>query len=219
MRNSLSPRGVHSRQGLLCLILLVSSVHAVPASPQPIDRQALVTRHNVVLTQPDPWSTLQVGNGEFAFAVDITGLQTFPADYRKGIQLGTQAQWAWATDPNPEGYRAEDVFSPYDAHGRVVVYADGLGKLKHSANPDRAKKANAWLRENPHRLQLGRLGLVLRDHRGTPVTLAGLEKTRQVLDLWAGAIQSQFSCPAPPSLWQITQSGTKPATFLIWVRL
>jgi hypothetical protein len=49
----------------------------VPAY-SPIDRQALVTRHNPVLTAIDPLSPLTVGNGEFAFGADVTGLQTFP---------------------------------------------------------------------------------------------------------------------------------------------
>ena len=43
----------------------------------PIDRKALVTRHNPVLHQLDPLSPLSIGNGEFAFTADITGLQTF----------------------------------------------------------------------------------------------------------------------------------------------
>jgi hypothetical protein len=43
----------------------------------PIDRHAMVTRHNVVLTAADVQSPLSVGNGEFAFTADATGLQTF----------------------------------------------------------------------------------------------------------------------------------------------
>ncbi|UCD52416.1 MAG: hypothetical protein JSW27_07215, partial [Phycisphaerales bacterium] len=43
-----------------------------------IDRGSVVNRHNVTLTAPDPLTPLSVGNGEFAFNADITGLQTFP---------------------------------------------------------------------------------------------------------------------------------------------
>ena len=43
-----------------------------------IDRHALVTRHNVTINKPDPLATLSLGNGEFAFTADITGLQTLP---------------------------------------------------------------------------------------------------------------------------------------------
>lgn len=45
--------------------------------PMTIDRRVLV-RHHITLTQPDALSPLSVGNGEFAFTTDITGLQTFP---------------------------------------------------------------------------------------------------------------------------------------------
>jgi protein tyrosine phosphatase (PTP) superfamily phosphohydrolase (DUF442 family) len=46
-----------------------------------IDRRALVTRHNPTLRRADPLSPLSLGNGEFAFTADITGLQTFPRFY------------------------------------------------------------------------------------------------------------------------------------------
>lgn len=176
----------------LVSVLLCTACAGWADSNLPIDRYALVTRHNVVLTHADPFATLQAGNGEFAIGVDITGLQTFPAHYREGIQLGTQAQWAWGSAANPENFTLDDVMSPYDAHGRQVLYADGLGKLKNAANSERARKANAWLRENPHRLQLGRLGIKLQHTDGTTVTLAELRRIRQTLDLWSGIISSQF---------------------------
>lgn len=170
------------------------AAHRLRAIPTPglIDRRAVVTRHNVVLTRADPFATLQLGNGEFAFAVDVTGLQTFPEAYRQGIQLGTQSQWGWGRSPNPEQFSLDDVLSPYDAHGRQVAYADGQGRLRHEGDPDRARRANAWLRENPHRLQLGRLGLILRHADGTRVRLEELKAIRQSLDLWRGRIESCF---------------------------
>ncbi|HUG11354.1 MAG TPA: hypothetical protein VMM36_10085, partial [Opitutaceae bacterium] len=59
------------------LLLFACCTCAVAA---PIDREALVRRHNVVVRSVDPTSPLTVGNGGFAFTVDVTGLQTF-ADY------------------------------------------------------------------------------------------------------------------------------------------
>jgi len=41
-----------------------------------IDRRAVVERHNPVVRRIDPFSALSVGNGEFAFTADVTGLQT-----------------------------------------------------------------------------------------------------------------------------------------------
>jgi len=57
---------------------------ATVTSDARIDRLALVTRHNVTLTKADPLTPLSVGNGEFAFTADITGLQTFPEYHEKG---------------------------------------------------------------------------------------------------------------------------------------
>ncbi len=85
-----------------------------------IDRFALVTRHNITLTKPDPLTPLSVGNGEFAFTADITGLQTFPAYYEKGMPLGTLSQWGWHSLPNPQGYRLADVLEEYEVAGRKV---------------------------------------------------------------------------------------------------
>ena len=48
-----------------------------------IDRAALVNRHNPMLRQMDSLSPLSLGNGEFAFTADITGLQTFPVEYQE----------------------------------------------------------------------------------------------------------------------------------------
>ena len=54
------------------VLLFAFAIHAAP-----IDRHALVTRHDVVLTNFDTANPLSVGNGGFAFTVDATGLQTF----------------------------------------------------------------------------------------------------------------------------------------------
>jgi hypothetical protein len=66
---------LHRRQ-LLELGIVAPFASLVPRAA--IDRRALARRHNPVLTGPDPASPCQIGNGEFAITVDITGLQTFP---------------------------------------------------------------------------------------------------------------------------------------------
>ena len=73
-----------------------------------IDRRAVVSRHNVKLAKADPLSSLSVGNGEFAFTVDISGLQTFPEAYEAGISLGTQSQWGWHSFEG-QSYGIDDV--------------------------------------------------------------------------------------------------------------
>ena len=58
---------------------------------EPIDRQALVERNNPQVTAMDSLSSLSVGNGEFAYTVDATGLQTFPEVYTNGVPFKVNA--------------------------------------------------------------------------------------------------------------------------------
>jgi protein-glucosylgalactosylhydroxylysine glucosidase len=154
------------------------------AGDAPIDRRALVTRHNVTLTQLDPESPLSVGNGEFAFTVDATGLQTFPEAYDTTIPLGTLSQWGWHTAPNPNRWSIERFgFKPFDSHGRMVGYADVPGERTPEIN---------WLRGNPHRLHLGRIGFRLTRADGEAALPADITDVRQTLDLWNGTIASHF---------------------------
>jgi hypothetical protein len=93
----------------------------------PIDRQALVTRHNPVLREFDTWNPLTVGNGEFAFTADATGLQTFADAFTDTVPLGTLSQWGWHRFPNPEGWSLERFrFSEFDvfrAQSRLRRYS------------------------------------------------------------------------------------------------
>jgi hypothetical protein len=155
-----------------------------PAGPPPIDRRALVARHDVVLTHLDPESPLSVGNGEFAFTVDATGLQTFPEAYEQTIPLGTLSQWGWHTWPNPENWHIDRfAFTEFDSHGRAVGYADIPGNRTPEID---------WLRANPHRLHLGRIGFKLTRADGTRAVPADVSEVRQTLDLWNGVIASRF---------------------------
>src|SRR6187455_3209801 len=74
-------------------LFLLFSFHG--ATAQPINRKALVERHTVINNRFDSLSSLSVGNGSFAFTVDVTGLQSFPDAYAKGVPLGTQSEWGW----------------------------------------------------------------------------------------------------------------------------
>jgi hypothetical protein len=157
-----------------------------------IDRCALVRRHNVTLDKPDPLTPLSVGNGEFAFTADITGLQTFPEYYQQGMPLGTQSQWGWHTLSNPQGYKLADVLEDYPVAGRSVPYASDKGYSgDYSA-------AASWLRANPHRLHLGQIGLRLTKSDGSPAGIEDLTNTSQTLDLWTGLLSSRFDFDGQP---------------------
>ena len=152
---------------------------------RPIDRHALVARHNPVIRKPDCLSPLSVGNGEFVFTVDVTGLQTFPSLYEKGMPLCTQSQWGWHTQPNPAGYDVKDFpLTYYESSGRK------LGLLYSRVKGRKAEVR--WLRANPHRLHLGRIGLELRNRQGQELTPKQLTNIQQTLDLWSGIIDSRF---------------------------
>ncbi|MDT8301012.1 MAG: hypothetical protein RQ760_05965 [Sedimentisphaerales bacterium] len=157
-----------------------------------IDRQALVRRNNVILKKADPLNPLSVGNGEFAFTADITGLQTFGEYYEKGMPLGTQSQWGWHTMPNPEGYKLSDILENYTVASRKVPYASGSGSSRGYS------PAATWLRSNPHRMHLGKIGLRLQKSDGSSAGINDLTNTYQSLDLWTGLLTSRFEVEAQP---------------------
>jgi len=172
------------------LVALASTVGGRAAAPPAIDRQALVSRHHVTLTSLDTESPLSVGNGEFAFTVDATGLQTFPEAYEQTIPLGTLSQWGWHTFPNPENWHIDRfAFKEFASHGRMVGYADIPGERTPEIN---------WLRGNPHRLHLGRIGFRLTRADGSAGSPADLSEIRQTLDLWNGIITSHFRFDGQP---------------------
>jgi len=170
---------------LLLLVLVVCGA----ADPAPIDREAVVRRHNPVVRSVDPSSPLTVGNGGFAFTVDITGLQTFGEHYwRNGIPLETLARWCWVTDPNPQGFTLA-------AANRDYVQADGrtVGYPTRSDTP-----AGDWLRRNPRLHPLGRLSLEWDKPDGTALPPEDIQEPEQTLDLWTGIITSRFKLGGVP---------------------
>ncbi|RYY24501.1 MAG: hypothetical protein EOP62_16755 [Sphingomonadales bacterium] len=173
---------------------LASLVIAAPVGAQPIDRHALVTRHNITLTQVDRHAPLMLGNGDLGFTADITGLQTFPEQYSPVAPLLTMAQWAWHSFPNPNGYTEKD--------GLVMVPVPGRGEQPYPWIRDwseiEKRPALKWLRENPHRFSLGRLGLALLRGDGSQAVFSDLSQTSQTLNLWTGALTSNFVFDGAP---------------------
>jgi hypothetical protein len=165
------------------------------ASGNPIDRHTLVTRHNVVLTDADVHSPLSVGNGEFAFTADVTGLQTFEDDYRRDIPLSTMAQWGFHTMPNSQGFSLNRFpLTTLDTSGRPVDYL----YFSNGKSPPEWRAAADYLYANPSRLNLGRLGLVLKYADGREARLENLKDIHQKLDLWTGELSSHFSFDDEP---------------------
>lgn len=176
---------------LRCTVLLLTTALAAvsslaAAAAAPIDRRALVTRHNPRVTSIDPWAPLSVGNGQFCFTADVTGLQTFYDHYQKnGIPLETQARWAWHSNPNPQGYKLEDANRLFTAYDKTVPYPTN----------DRSE-AGKWLRENPHAMPLPQIGFV--GGEGEALQLEHVRNIDQTLDMWSGEIRSRFTLAGEP---------------------
>lgn len=144
---------------------------------EPIDREAVVKRHRVCTTGTLLKSPAQVGNGKFAFGMDITGLQTF-------VPFNTLSDWSWHSFPLPEGMRAED-YRPVvvETHGKKIAY-----ELR---NPDQPELSE-WLTKNPHRYNLSRIGFRLLREDGTEAREIDLGNAWQEIDLWTGVVYSRF---------------------------
>lgn len=178
------------RSGSLLLVYICMQFFAsCGANGRPsIDRKSVVSRHNIVNNEMDTLSSLTVGNGAFAFTVDVTGLQTFPLYYDKGVSLGTQSEWAWDTFRNTGDYRFEETLKAYDFNdeGREAKYS------VQWKEPERNKEATDYFRENPHRLQLGNVGFALYKQDGNLAEAGDITDIHQELNLWTGEIKSAF---------------------------
>ena len=174
-----------SRAPLALLFSFLALIHANAAPSAPIDRQAVVSRHNVHNTRLDPESALTIGNGDFALTVDVTGLQGLERIYLdNGLPLETRATWAWHEFPNTEGFTLADASGPIDFHGRQILY------------PIRQKTpAGAYFRENPQPMPLGQLSFTL---FGEPLRTEDIAGIDQTLDLWTGVVTSRLLVRGEP---------------------
>jgi|GEM_PF-2599 len=150
--------------GAYALLVAIGFVVSTPrvSGEGRIDREALVRRSSPVLHEIAPREALSVGNGNFSFTVDITGLQTLDAHYYESAQmrLGTSARWA-VFDVTGESLLTTDTAQPHSA---------ATGANLHSS--------------------LGQLGLV--DERGRALRVEDFSEIEQRLDLWHGELVSRF---------------------------
>lgn len=154
-----------------------------------IDREAVLFRNSPVITTADPLTSLTVGNGHFATTVDVTGLQTYVDDYKQGVPLNAMSDWGWHAFPNKDNLTPAETEKSFDlGHGHPEVYAVEYKK----AEDGRHKLATEYFRVNPHRLNLGAVGLQLQDKSGHPIALKSLTDMHQTLNLWQGEITSNY---------------------------
>lgn len=196
------------------LFFLASLLFCLPFSASAtIDRQALVSRHNPRYTSVEDleyrpkadagsphaqnverrYTPLLVGNGNFAFSVDVSGLQTF-------VPCNTLSNWGWHVKPPDAGTRPSDfAWTDFaDATGRKIPFpwvglsTDAAYQGSLVSQSAEQKRLAEWLRSNPHRLNLGRLAFRFRRSDGRLCELADLKAIEQTLDLWTGTIASRY---------------------------
>ena len=154
-----------------------------------IDRNAVVSRNNPVITKADTLASLSVGNGHFATTVDVTGLQSYPLDYKNGVPLCAMSDWGWHQYPNSKNLKPSESEKSFDfGHGHKEIYAVEYKKKEDG----RHKEATEFLRVNAHRLNLGAIGLYLTDEKGKQISLYQLTDIRQEQKLFDGEILSSF---------------------------
>ncbi|SPB47810.1 unnamed protein product [Aspergillus niger] len=148
-----------------------------PKSPPSIDRAGVVSRFNPCRNASSKSTPMQVGNGDFAFGADITGLQTF-------LPYGILSSWGWHNSSLPANSTPSD-FTGLDwwTHDRLVNY-----DMPNPAEPD----ISQWLIANPHRINLGRIGLVFGGDYSN-YTEEDLQNKTQKLDIYRGFLQSNFT--------------------------
>ena len=143
-----------------------------PKDDTPIDRHALVTRHNIQWNSST--GTIPLGNGEFCFNSDGTGLQTFGGN--------TMSHWGWHSFPLPAGVTA------------AQIPATGTFETGRVEGPDNSPPGmgatEGWMRVNPHIMNLGRLQLCNAD--GTAVRMSQITGLTRALDLWSGIQTSSY---------------------------
>lgn len=153
-----------------------------------IDRKVVVSRNNPKVMVADPLAALSVGNGHFATTVDVTGMQSYPFDYKDGVPLTAMADWGWHRFPNTAHLKESETQRTFRFPGRqhdevyAVEYKQG----------GRQQDATTYFRVNPHRLNLGTIGLALTHRDGSPVELDDITEIRQELKLYEGCIESSF---------------------------
>ena len=133
-------------------------------------------------TRLDRDNPLQVGNGEFAFNVDITGLQSV-------IPFNTLAQWAWHSAPLPDGKQPDDY--PW------VEWEHGAGAKPYCSRVDINDPMFVWRFTNPHKINLGRIALRMSGSESC-IKEEDIKNARQELDLWTGQITSVFEINEKP---------------------
>ncbi|KAJ9205261.1 Six-hairpin glycosidase-like protein [Paecilomyces variotii] len=159
------------------ILLLYTSLSQGTIVRQPIITRFNPTRRTVSSNYTTP---IQIGNGNFAFGADITGLQTLQP-------FNTLSSWGWHNTSLPNNTTPAN-FTGLDwwTHGRLVNYDQ-----PNPAEPE----ISQWLIANPHRVNLGRVGFAFfeGDVAINVLMERDVSSAMQELDLYSGSVRSVFT--------------------------
>jgi hypothetical protein len=180
-----------------------------------IDRRAVVARHALRTavanaTQLSPLDVFTLGNGDFGFNVDATGLQTFNDTYATAVpsllDLNTLSSWGWHSKPwsfprttDPAAYLRAMNWS----YLATAVSATENRTVPYLVGSNLSSEYGGWTASNPHRAGLGQLalravraGAALGDDPEALLAAAVVNLT-SALDTWAGGVAAAFTLLAP----------------------
>jgi len=143
----------------------------------PIDRHAVVDRHDI--DWPNLDGQIPLGNGNFAFNADGTGLET--------VGGNTMCHWCWHSFPLPPGVRKSEI--------RPWATPD-YGRLTMPLTTRDPKAIADWEYDNPQPLNLGRIGFI--NQEGERLMAADVRVDARHLELWTGVLTSHFTYLGQP---------------------
>ena len=144
------------------------------AKSEKIDRKTLVSRHNIVSS--DVKQVIPVGNGNFCFSCDVTGLQTFGGN--------TMSHWAWHSFPLPPDLSIDDL-PETGCYMTGKLTGKGVDLIPAGKEP-----AADYMFHNPHSFNLGRLRFIKGD--GGDLKPEEVTDIQRRYDLWSGILSSSF---------------------------
>jgi hypothetical protein len=103
-----------------------------------------------------------------------------------------QSSWGWHSFPNKNNFQFKETLQDFNLNGKVIPYSI------QTSNSVRTKEAVEYFRVNPHRLQLGQIGMILIKQNGEKATISDVKNINQTLDLWKGIINSHFTLEGIP---------------------
>ncbi|MCF0234617.1 MAG: hypothetical protein HUK22_06520, partial [Thermoguttaceae bacterium] len=172
-----------SRRNILTLLALfaafapLSNVESAELKT-PLDREQIVARHRIQSENLD--LLLPIGNGNFCFNIDGTGLQTFAGE--------TLSHWGWFSEPLPEKFSWDQLPPTTGTYYR--------GRLTGGDDSFTDGEIYGWVRSNPHQMNLARVRFVRAD--GSALQRSEISAVKRDLNLWNGVCVSMFELDGTP---------------------